>query len=736
MATQLTRVRYAGLDFDTHEDEILARMQVKFASVFNDFAVSSLGIMLVDIFSFGLDTISFYLDRRATDNFLVTSRTLASATRLSRQLGYKPGPASASSADVQISLSGPHSFPVPIPVGFQLLGPGGLVFELQESINFSIGDTSTYTVTASEGETLTAVFFSDGTANQVFEIGNVPDGKFIVGSGTSGQSQLSVEVDGTAWTEEEFLQFGETNQFEIGFTDDPPTVRFGDGIAGRIPEQNSEIRVTYFASSGVNGTATAGTITSPAEALVVSFESIALTVNNPEGASGGSDPEDVNSIKANAPSVFKSRGVNVTLEDYEARAQSFVDSVFGAIAVARAINVRGSSDDAFLASKLTSIRSESGLFVPTVSTAATSIATDTTSISTSVAEAQVDDLSLASDLVDIDTAEDAARVANEGNRTASGIISSTAAAASGQVGIMDTQHDSLVTAITTAPVGAAGVGDLGVTLKATLLGYLTTMDTANISATAKLSEVGAQASTILGNVTTITTELDDVNAKVGTAEVRRSSIRTDIDSISVSNASVAAIATTLDADVQAIDNEINTLVQDVDDHVDSFLSNECKANLIEVPVLTLDSEGFYVVPTNGLQKALQTYLDGAKEVTQIVKVTGASNQLVASEITVLVGILTGYNEATVRSQVEAAILDVLRGRSFGVSLRLSELYAPIAPEVGDVAVEGVEYVNITIVGPAGRIDTDGNLPVEQFEVVTRGTISVTSEVVEKSLTGQ
>jgi hypothetical protein len=734
MASQLTRVRYAGLDFDTHEDEILARLQVKFAAVFNDFAVSSLGIMLVDIFSFGLDTISFYLDRRATDNFLVTSRTLASATRLSRQLGYKPGPASASSADIQLSLDAIHSFPVTVPIGFQLLGPGGLIFETQEAITFSIGDTATYTVTASEGETLTSVFFSDGTANQVFDVGNVPESKFIVGTGTNGQSQVTVEVDGAAWEEQEFLQFGETDQFEIGYTDEPPTARFGDAIAGKIPETNSEIRVTYFASSGVNGTATAGTITQSVQPLVVGFDSIGLNINNAEGSSGGSDPEDLNSIKANAPGVFKSRTVNVTLEDYKARAQSFVDSIFGAIAVARAINVRGSSDDAFLSSRLTNIRSESGNFVPIIETAVDAINVDTTAITTSVAEAQVDDDSLADDIADIGTAEDAARVANEGNRTASGIISTTSSACAGELGTIDAQHDSIVADINAAPAGAADT--ISPELLATLLGYLTVMDTARISGTAKTSEIGAQSSTVLSNVTTVTTELDDVDAKAVTAEARRSSIRVDVDAIEVSNTSIVATTATLLLDVQAVDNNINDLVQEVDDHVDSFLSNECKSNLIEVPVLTLDSEGFYVVPTNGLQKSLQTYLDGAKEVTQVVKVTGASNQLVASEITVLVGILTGYSEATVRSQVEAAILDVLRGRAFGAALRLSELYAPVAPETDDIQIEGVEYVNITIVGPSGRIDADGNLPVEEFEVVTRGTITVTSEVVEKSLIGQ
>jgi hypothetical protein len=277
---------------------------------------------------------------------------------------------------------------------------------------------------------------------------------------------------------------------------------------------------------------------------------------------------------------------------------------------------------------------------------------------------------------------------------------------------------------------------MGATLQTTLLGYLATLDISRSSANGRTSEISAQAATILSNVTLVTTELDTIDANAVTAEVRRAAVRSDVDAIDVSNTSIASTAGTLETDIIAVDNTIDGFVDDVDEHVDSFLSNECKANLIEVPVLTLDSEGFYVVPTNGLQKSLQLFLEGAKEVTQVVKVTGASNQLVSADVDVLVGILTGYNEATVRSQVEAAILDVLRGRAFGKTLRLSELYAPIAPEEDDIQIDGVEYVNIFIVGPSGRIDTDGNLPVEEFEVVTRGVISISSEVISKSLVGQ
>lgn len=721
MATNtLTRVRYAGLDFDTHEDEILARLQVKFASVFNDFAVSSLGIMLVDIFSFGLDTLSFYLDRRATDNFMVTTRTRASAARLARQLGYRPGPASASSVDIDVSLGTVYPFVVTIPIGFQFTGPSGLIFEAQESLTFSPGDLSVQTLTASEGETLTATFFSNAEANQVYDVGNVPSGKFIVGKGTTGQSRTIAEVDGDSWVEQEFLQFGDTTQFEMGYVDSPPTVRFGDGIAGRIPDNGAEVKVTYFASTGVNGAATAGTITKATRPLVISFQQISLVINNQEGTSGGSDPESLSSIKANAPAVFKSRNVNVTLEDYEARSQSFVDPVFGAIAVARAINVRGASDDAFLSSRLTTINAQSSSYAPTVDAAVAAILASLALIDTSVTDAQTDDATLQSSIATVASEEINARTATEANRTAAGVAQANSASVSADL-------SSLTAAINAYAI--ANSTTITTTDKNILLNLIN-------AATAKNNEVSSQASTILSNVTTATTALDAINAQADVAEVRRAAIRADVDAVAVQSTAVDTNASDLSTDVTTIENTITTLTDEVATHVDSFLSNECKSNLIEVPVLTLDSEGFYVVPTNGLQKSLQAYLDGAKEVTQVVKVTGVSSLLVAADISVLVGVLTGYNEATVRSRVEAAILNVLRKRAFGNKLRLSELYAPVAPELDNVPFEGVEYVNIEITGPIGHLDVDGGLAVSEYEVVTRGTITVTSEVVNKSLVGQ
>ena len=198
---ELNRVKYSGLSFDTHFDDLQARLQIKFASDFNDFALSSLGIMLVDIISFGLDSLSFYLDRRATDLYLETARTRKSVSRLSRQLGYKMRAAIAASVDLNVTITEPLTVTVTIERGFQFQGPNNLVFEAAQDVSWSpaeqvAGDTKV--VPCFQGETFTESFVSDGTANQVFQIRKVPDSSFIVAG------SVGVIVDGGIWEESEF----------------------------------------------------------------------------------------------------------------------------------------------------------------------------------------------------------------------------------------------------------------------------------------------------------------------------------------------------------------------------------------------------------------------------------------------------------------------------------------------------------------------------------------------------
>lgn len=340
----LNRVRYAGLDFDTHFDDLRARLQVEFAEDFNDFALSSLGIMLLDLVAYGLDSLSFYLDRRASDAYLVTARTRKGVTRLADQLGYKIGASVASSVDLTVAIETAVAFDVTVPKGFQFNGPNDLIFETAQAVTYAAGSgpTDSKVIPCYQGVTVTENFVSDGSTNQVFQLRRVPDQNFVV------QGTVGVTVNAADWSESDFITFDKTDQFSVGYGDDPVTLNFGDGIAGNIPGAGAAITVTYVASRGKAGQVVAGSITEATTQLVANFTNIPLTVTQEEASVGGDDTEALSKVKRLAGKVFKSRKVAVTADDYRALAGAFADPLYGRVASAQAISARSAADDLYL----------------------------------------------------------------------------------------------------------------------------------------------------------------------------------------------------------------------------------------------------------------------------------------------------------------------------------------------------------------------------------------------------
>ena len=710
----LNRVKYSGADFHTASDEILTRLQVNFAASYNDFAVSSLGIMLVDLFAFGFDTLSFYLDRRASDLYLTTARTRKSVARAARQLGYKMSPATASSVDISVAPAEAQVFIVPLPIGFQVQSPDGSVWEASEAYSWPIGNTDPQVLTFSQTKTLSAAFVSDGTANQVFTITNVPTDEFIVGPGSDNVSQVVVTVDGAQWDEVELLTFGETNQFEIGYHDDPPTLRFGDSIAGNIPAAGVDIVITFKSSRGTLGAVTAGQTVTPVTALTVGFTTVNLTLSLPAGSSGGSDPETIEKAKAVAPLYFKSRDVNITKEDYKVRSTAFTNSVYGAIAAAGAVTVRGASSDAHLQSLLSDISSTSDDYVSEVGTSSTAITGFLDAAQTAITQATSAVGSIATEVTDIAAQATTLETASQDALTASGLVTVFA-------GQIVTSSTSLSTAL--SAIASGGSDQLTAATAATLAGYVSSIQGSAVNASAQANAISSNLSSIASSVGIVSTSSTDLSTYQSTASTQLTAAATNVTS---AGSAVDSMVQTIDG----INNDIDDLADQIATHVDSFLSSDCQSNLIEVPVLTLDSDGFYVAPTIALINALQSELDGRKEITQVVKVISGESVLIKADISIHIGILQGYVEATVRSQAEAAVLAVLKKRDFGKNLKISEVYWVLDPDQG--RVDGINFVNITFTGPTGKIDGNGNVVATDSEVVTRGTITVTSEIVTET----
>jgi hypothetical protein len=208
------------------------------------------------------------------------------------------------------------------------------------------------------------------------------------------------------------------------------------------------------------------------------------------------------------------------------------------------------------------------------------------------------------------------------------------------------------------------------------------------------------------------------------------------------NSDLAGVADALDPDLaNNAAATVSVAITNIDNHVDGILAADCQANLVTVPILVRDSAGFYTAPSNGLVDSLQTYLTERKEVTQTVRVVSGEDFLIFPVLVVRIGVSQGYSLEQTRTAAETAIDGVLIDRSFGVDLYVSDLVEAIK------ALEGVVFTNVTISGYkvfgsstvlTDKLDTEGNLIIEDSEVITKNTgddISVTPEQTGRGILG-
>jgi hypothetical protein len=696
----INRARFAGKDFFTFVDDIVARIQALFVTEFNDFVSSGLGQMLIDYVSWAAETLSFYIDRQASESFLQTAILRRSVNRLARQIGYKITAAVGASVDLEVNLTQIYGFDVTIIGGFQFQGPNDLIFEAVESVTYPAGEgplSPSRTVSCIQAQTVVRNFASDGTRNQAFRL--TPPGTLNPAIGT-----FTVLVDAAPWTESEFISFDQTNQYEVDFNSDPPLLRFGDGVAGNIPANGADVRVEYQATAGKAGLVLGGTITDVVTPLVVAFQNIGLTITNPLPSSGGSDRESLESVKSNAPLFFKARNVAVTQDDYIGLSQSYSDPVAGSVAVAQAFVARSAENDLTLRILLDNIRGIS-------ESLSANVQAETTTARASTVSAQGDESSLTSRVLEVDAALDAI-VTDPLLVSASGeAIDIKSAAQNTRSEALD-QSASVVEGKAATTASGASAGE-----KSTINGWFDAIE--------------ANAAAIRGDADTTITKVGLIENEVSDAKVATASMTASLVTLSTSLAEVLVDLDDVDALVTAqFETAIETELDAIFAHVDGFLAADCQSNLVQVPILTKDVDGFLAAPSIALQQSLQLYLEARKEVTQTVEVISGESFLVRAIITGTVGVTSGFVHATVLSNVTTKVDDLLRDRPFGLSLRLSDVYTSIAPDpqTGTGGIVGVQYAVFNITGPAVKVDGDGNLIIEEREVITKGSLTLAAEV--------
>ena len=708
--TALNTVKWAARDYASIFDDLLRRLKAVYAEVYNDYATTTQGIMLVEMMAYATGQLQWYLDRIASDCFLETARTPEAVGRLVKQLGYKMRPAAAASVDLTLTFPDGTPGPCTLPARWRFQGPNGLVYEsyaaLTEPVALAAG--ATRTVSAYQGESRILTFTGNGTANQSYNLSSVPTGKYV--------AQYSVEcwVDGLEWAERDFLTCAADEQFEVDYSADPPVVRFGDGVAGLMPDRGAEVKVRFVVIDGAKGNEPkAHAITASIDTLIVGGTTVTIDVDNMLAPVGGADPETTDHAVRLAPMSFAARGAAITAQDYDALSNSYSDPLYGAVAKAFAYNPRGTYTDLTFNNLIEQVEVYLTAYVATVAAleadvvaAGAALTPDLAVITAAMADLEALRGELDGWVLGAKGAVQAARANCTTADAALTAINATAVSlATTLIDLYDYADDNttgtvrtdLLAFIATAQAYQATVATQGAVAQGAVQTAGTGLDNA----------VSAQLNPALDAIenaapTAPDTSLPAIEAEVA-AEV--AALTTGLTTLATETATIQGTAAALEASIVGETASMRARIA-------TLFSDDCLSNYVQVPILALDADGNYVAPSIGLIVGLQTYLDGVKEVTQQVDVVDGSSALCQASLSV--DLLTGpaYVYEEEEAKVQQAFITLLKGRDFDQPLYLSDLY-----KAAGAASTGIVYINIRITGPVADRDADGNLVPDPNRII-------------------
>jgi hypothetical protein len=336
VADYTPNVDYSSRDYTSIRADLINNIQY-FAPQWKSRDSNDFGIVLLELFAYMGDLMSFYIDRVANEAFLATATQRDSVLSIAEVLGYTPN--QAIPAQVELSFTNNNAEKsVVVPVKLQVTtasvsasGTSPVFFETSNVVPITIEAGDTVVIEAEEGYSVTGEVLTSsfpGYAAQKYEL---REQNIHVDS-------LEIYVEDIPYTRvTNLLEYDSTDAVYASstYSDGTTIVTFGDGVAGRIPQVNSEITANYRVIMGAAGNVPANTI----NYIVSSYtyedetEGAGLVVTNQFPSADGSDAESTESIRLNAPKTMLTVNRAVTLSDYSSLAIQ-VDGVGKAISEA------------------------------------------------------------------------------------------------------------------------------------------------------------------------------------------------------------------------------------------------------------------------------------------------------------------------------------------------------------------------------------------------------------------
>ncbi len=196
------KINYLASDFETIRNEINAKLSV--LDGWRDLNESSVGSILVRLFSYVADMLLYRINVLSNENFLDLVSIKDNLLKIVKLLNYKVRRAIPSYGEVKLYLKNPSGSNIIIPKGTKLSTNDGILFYtmFEEEI---IANETEIVVNVVQGVRQEVVYYSNGKKNQEFILNQNNKNYYIGGdifvSDNYKFKGVTVYVDDEEWTE-------------------------------------------------------------------------------------------------------------------------------------------------------------------------------------------------------------------------------------------------------------------------------------------------------------------------------------------------------------------------------------------------------------------------------------------------------------------------------------------------------------------------------------------------------
>lgn len=328
-----TTIKSADLDFNTIKTRLKDYLKSKSEFADYDFEAGGLSNIL-DVLAYNTHLNGLTANFALNESFLNTAQLRSSVVSHAEMLGYVPLSMTASRAFLNLSIiisaaNRPTNITIPRGTSFSATASGvSYTFSTLEAFTALDDGSGVYNFKTSTGDTSIPVYEGEERI-KTFLVGEKSEQHvYVIPDVTMDTSTLQVRVFETP-SSSSFETYTNVNT-AVRITEDSKhyqikevpngyyEIIFSDGYTiGKAPESGNKIVLSYL--STVGELANSAEIFTPSADVAVNGTDYPLAVTTEAASADGSQKEELESIRTNAPLLFLSQQRLVTAQDYTAQ---------------------------------------------------------------------------------------------------------------------------------------------------------------------------------------------------------------------------------------------------------------------------------------------------------------------------------------------------------------------------------------------------------------------------------